>query len=533
MNDFNYNLTNEEKLQLEVNRLKQENQYLKEEVRRLNTQLAGVNNRRNSDDINAPIVDYYTMRYNEIHNYILKSRVSFLDDEIAKAETEYSLLMEKENLLGEIVQRNEQLNLKINELSLKINDNLEKLNLANEAFTEVAESVTELENNIYDSTINYYTSLIAKFSTGDTEATISYMTFVIDVLNYNMYNEVVKYLTSAKKALKQLDDLNDLEFEVKNENTGLEIEKANLEARIENISFEESEQKLDQLAYEIANKKKVKSELIELFDNLQKQNIKAIKDEIKHLQILEYTNQQIALKMDEIVLEYKNTLSKSDTASNILFHKEIKLKKLQEELDLIMPYKEQYDEVSEEYNTLQAMHKTTSDHIDEIEAYISKARKVFEANQTFKKTLMDYDEAKIKMDSLKDKIESYKLREKNLIEARRQVLVDPYGKTALLKIDEELKELQSDIARFTSDFESVSSFIRSLQETEQDRKLIMIYEECFKCEQELSPLYEKLRSLGSIINDKYVEVNNLKSKCARYNELVQQIEEIENEIANI
>lgn len=533
MNNFNYNLTNEEKLQLEVNRLRQENQYLKEEVRRLNTQLSGINNRRNPEDINSPIIDYYTMRYNEIHNYILKNRVSFLDDEINKAEEEYNALMEKENQLGEIASKNEIINEQIKTIQQEIEANIEKHTLANQAFLEVANEVTELENNIYDSTINYYTSLIAKFSTNDMEATISYMSFVIDVLHYNMYNEVVKYLTSAKQALKQLDKLNDLEVEVKNINTALEKEKESLEAKIENISFEETEQKLDELAYEIANKKKVKEELIELFDNLKKQNIKAIKDEIKHLQILEYSNQQVALKMDEIVLEYKKDLTNADTASNILLHKEIKLKKLKAELDLIMPYKEQYDEVSGEYNTLQSMHKTTSDHIDEIESYISKAKKVFESNQSFKKTLMDYDEAKVKMDSLKEKIESYKLREKNLIDARRQTLVDPYGKTALLKIDEELKELQSDIAKFTNDFEGVSNFIRSLQETEQDRKLIMIYEECFKCEQALPPLYEKLRNLGSIINDKYVEVNNLRSKCIKYDELVQQIEEVENEIANI
>lgn len=79
--------------------------------------------------------------------------------------------------------------------------------------------------------------------------------------------------------------------------------------------------KLDALAYEITTKKTTRTELLELFANLKKQHIKAIKDEIKHLQILEYTNQQIALKMDDIVLNYKNSLSSADTSSNILLNK--------------------------------------------------------------------------------------------------------------------------------------------------------------------------------------------------------------------
>lgn len=529
----NFDLTEEEKLQIEVNRLKKENQFLKEEIRRLNSMLTGINTKRTIEDINGPIANYYLARYNEIHEFVFNNRVIFLDDEIKKAELEYQTLREKEDKLGEIAKNNEVLLEQINVLNNKLEENSAKLKEATDTFNSMADDVTELENNIYDSTISYYNNLLTKFSIGNMDETLTYMNFVIDVLEYNMYQEVVKYQINAKKALAILDELNDLEFNIREENSSYERKKAELEAHIENISFEETEQKLDNLATEIINKKKVKEELTTLFEELKNKNVKSIKDEIAHLQILEYSNQQLALKMDEMILEFKTTLANVDTVSNILLHKEAKLKKLQAELDTIMPFKEAYDKTSSEYNTLLAMHKTTSDNIEEIESYVSKAKKVFDANTSFKKTLMDYDEAKVKLVSLKERLDSYRLREKNLMDTRRQVLADPYGKNNLIRIDEELSELQSDIARFDTEYTSVNNFIRTISETEQDRKLIMIHEDCIKCEEELIPLYEKVRSLAAYINDKYVEVNELKNKCSKYDELISQIEDVENEINNI
>lgn len=129
------------------------------------------------------------------------------------------------------------------------------------------------------------------------------------------------------------------------------------------------------MAYEITTKKTTRSELLELFENLKKQNVKSIKDEIKHLQILEYTNQQIALKMDDIVLNYKNNLSSVDTSSNILLNKKLLLKKLNDKMETIKPFKDKYDKLNDEYNQIRAMYKTITNNIDEIENYISDAKK--------------------------------------------------------------------------------------------------------------------------------------------------------------
>ena len=532
MIDYQNDMSRVEQLLQDIEKLKEENHFLKEEIRRLNARLTGLNSINNQVNINSPLVDYYINRYLEIHNYVLNARISILDEDIKKTENNYEELTSREDMLEEIAKRNQDLTIQIEELNEKIKQSNLALENEKAAFQTIANKVTDLENNLYYATLDYYNNLVSKLSIGNITETLEYMNFVIDVLKYTLYDEVVKYLDDAKNALIQLDDLNVLEYEVKNQNITYENEKKILSESIEVISFEETEKKLDALAYEITTKKTTRTELLELFANLKKQHIKAIKDEIKHLQILEYTNQQIALKMDDIVLNYKNSLSSADTSSNILLNKKLMLKKLNDKMEIIKPFKDKYDKLNDEYNQIQAMYKTITNNIDEIENYISDAKKIMDANQSFIRTIKEYSETKTKLDSMKMSLDSIIIREKNLAEARKQILNDPYGKTDLIRIDEELKIVQESIESFNIECRQLESKIYQLKETEQDYKIIMIYEEYLLCEDKLPKLYDKQRTLSSLISDKYVEVSNAKMKCNEYESLVKQIEEVEDEINN-
>lgn len=535
MNDYqNNNLIDD--LKREIQLLKEENHFLKEEVRRLNSSITGLNSQNGSlrdNVLNSPLVDYYLTRYNEIHEYVLNNRIAIIDEDIKKAEDEYTFLMSKEESLEEIAAKNKELQDKIDDLDNIISENEEKLKSLYEEFNREAETVTDLENNIYNATMDYYSNLVAKLSSGDREETREYTSFVMDVLRYTLYDEVVKYLNKAKKALKYLDEINVLECAIKSENTRYENERALLESGIEIISFDETEKKLDALAYEISSKKEAKEELKNLFDSLKKENIKNIKDEIKHLQILEYNNQQIAMKMDEIILDYRNNLSTADTNSNIILNKKILLQKLVGEFEKIQPYKEQYDRLSSEYNNFQNMHQTISNNIDDIEKFIENAKKIIEANPAFKQTLKTYDEIKVKKAAIKSNLDLMLLREKTLVETRKQILNNPYGKTDLINIDGELKDVQKSISDFESEILSLDTSMYRLKESEQDYKLITIYDETNMCEQKLPLLYEKQRNLASLISDKYVEVSSLKMKCENFDKLQRQIEELEDEINDI
>lgn len=71
-----------------------------------------------------------------------------------------------------------------------------------------------------------------------------------------------------------------------------------------------------------------------------------------------------------------------------------------------------------------------------------------------------------------------------------------------------------------------------LKATEQDYKVITIYEECNECEEQLPSLYDKQRLFSSLVNDKYIYITNLKPKVANFDELTLEIDQLNDEIEN-
>lgn len=225
MIDYQNDMSRVEQLLKDIEKLKEENLFLKEEIRRLNSRLTGLNSTNTQVNINSPLVDYYINRYLEIHDYVLNARISILDEDIQKTENNYEELTSREDMLEEIAKRNQNLTIQIEELDEKIKQNNQSLENEKATFQIIANKVTDLENNLYYATLDYYNNLVSKLSIGNVYETLEYMNFVIDVLKYTLYDEVVKYLDDAKNALIKLDDLNILEYEVKNQNITYENEK--------------------------------------------------------------------------------------------------------------------------------------------------------------------------------------------------------------------------------------------------------------------------------------------------------------------
>ena len=183
--------------------------------------------------------------------------------------------------------------------------------------------------------------------------------------------------------------------------------------------------------------------------------------------------------------------------------------------------------------TVKTKNKTLFSWARENGIYISKAKKVIENSTSFKKTIKEYTESKVRLSSIEASLENVMAREKSLASTRKEILHTPYGKTDLIKIDEELRQVQDTIASFTNEKTSLQTRIYQLKDTPQDAKIIAIYDEYKTCEQKLPDLYEKQSSLSVLISDKYIALSNLKSKCSNYEELKEQIEALEDEIANL
>ena len=240
MNDYNENLSQLEILEQENQRLKEEIQFLKEELRRANSRITGLNSLNSNSNTDNHLVEYFSNRYMEIHNYVLNSRIAVIDEDILKAQEIYDELTSREDMLELIANRNALIQEQITQIDEKISENEERLNNLKNRFEIEADNVTTKENNIYNTTIDYYNNLLSKLSIGVVEDTKAYMSFVIDVLKYTLYDEVVKYIEDAKIALEMYDRVNVLEYEVKNENNTLLAQKDALAKDIETIKIKVS-----------------------------------------------------------------------------------------------------------------------------------------------------------------------------------------------------------------------------------------------------------------------------------------------------
>lgn len=479
------------------------------------------------------LCEYYVSRYQELHDKILQARLQQLDESIAVCQQSYDEIASKEDQLEEIVKRNQNIETRLNEIHQEMEAENQKVEEKRQDFAHQAEQVTEHENQLVKSNFDYYQNVLTKLATGNTEETIEYVNFVMDVLKYTMYQETLTYLEEATKALEVLDQLNELEYTVKKRILDLENEKKVIAASIETISFEETEEKLDHIAFEISSKKTAKIELTDLFENLKVENKKQILDEIKHLDILEYTNQQIAMKMDEMLDAFKKTLVKVDTRTNITSNQKIELAKLKEELEHLKPNKATYDQVLEEYNQLQGMYQTIANYIIDIENYVAEAKKAIESNANFKEIVKRYSTFLNKQKTITTNYEALQERLKNLIHVRKSKINDPYGKVALEQVNQEIKKIQANIANVETEMQTLQQESLLQKSTEVETSVIRVFEESLTCESKLPILYDKQQEFHILINEKYDVVNQFKASAIRYGEVLSRVEELQSEINNI
>ena len=479
------------------------------------------------------LCEYYVNRYQELHEKVLQMRLQQLDENIAVCQQAYDEIASKEDQLEEIVQRNQNIEARLNEIHQEIETENAKVEQKNQEFMLQAQQVTEHENQLVKSNFDYYQNILTKLATGNREETIEYIDFVMDVLQYTMYQETLTYLAEAADALEALDQLNELEYIVKKKVLDLENEKKVITASIETISFEETEEKLDHIAFEISSKKAAKVELSDLFANLKVENKKHILDEIKHLDILEYTSQQIAMKMDEMLEAFKKTLVKIDTHTNITSNKKIELAKLTEEVEQLKSNKEMYDQVLEEYNQLQSMYQKIANDILDIENYVTEAKKAIESNARFKEMIKRYAAFLTKQKTITTNYEALQTRLKDLMNVRKAKINDPYGKVALEQVNQEIKKIQANIVNMEIEVEKLQQENPLKQASEVESSVIRVFEDSAVCESKLPTLYDQQQEFHTLINEKYDVVNQLKAAAIRYGEILSRIEELQNEIDHI
>ena len=368
--------------------------------------------------------------------------------------------------------------------------------------------------------------------TSDISVITSVTTQVIQALKINLYPLNVIIGKNKYKLVKKLQDINALDQKVKMETKALSAEKKTLESAIQTISLETVETMLDELALEITKVNKSKEELDKLFKMIKPNNLKAIQDEINHLEVLEYSKKEIASALDQMISDYYEKLRGLDTATNIQLNKTMELSKLtieKKELDTI---KAEYDNILADYQQLDSIYQNISGNIKKLEEYLQLTNKTIHAKNEYLEFVNRYEGIKTTIKLVQNEITNTENKIKELKETRRLKALDPYAKEAIQDLTEQIRKTEHLLEKYQEDVRNSTIELEIMSQNEKNLKLINILKDRTKIEAKLPSLYNQQKELASSVNAKYQSLRSLEKQLKNYDELTERIEALESEINN-
>ena len=289
---------------------------------------------------------------------------------------------------------------------------------------------------------------------------------------------------------------------------------------------------IEEIEADINHKEILKVEIEELFETVKQKHLKLIKDEIEHFQVIELSNRDIALAMDEFLMKLIDELINLDTQNNIQMQKMVQLNHLYEKRETLKTIKEQYDNAVSEYEYIQSIYNTVNSQIEKIEKYVSDFEKVLETNVVYRKyneryrnLVIDLRNVNIEIDRLTTELDETK-------KYRQSKVQDPFGSSEMGKINQKMSLLQTELERKLEIRDQLEDVLKKDRQDKRLAILMNVIDDVMKCEEALPTFYQKLREIVQMVDEKYQQVQTLKHLVETANEIDEEIERLENEINN-
>lgn len=519
-----------ENLQKRIKELEEENLQLKHLVNDLQNELAISGKNYNSDEP-ITISNYYLKKYLSIHDDVYQRRLNKLEEQRQKLQNEYDMIMKQEEGMDVIAAHNEASISRIKEIDEEINNLYYELEKFKFEFENDVKNVTQQETKITNDTLDILSRIYKLFNgSSSNEAVLREFDHAMELLKKVIYPINIQIITKKNELINRLDKLNSLEQETKITIKTKTSEKDSLEQAIQTISLETIDTMLDSLALELTKVNKSKEELTELFKMLKDQNLRKVQDEIKHLQVLEYTNKDIAYEMDKIMEKYEQELITVDTVSNVQLKLTMELSKLTTRLSELEPLKKEYEQKHAEYSQVASILETASSNIKQLEEYVNLTAKAINSNPNYSEIVSRYEGYIATASLLKQEIENLTIKIKDLKEERRLKSFDPYAKASIHKITDEIVESESLKQKYELDLENTNQEIQKISSAQQNLKLMNVLKDKKAIEQKLPALYDQQKELNTIVSMKYDELVKLEESVKEYEDVAAKIEEIKREI---
>lgn len=477
--------------------------------------------------------NYYCKKYLEIHDEVYRLRLNKLVERENVLKEEYDSFLNQEASVERVLANNEDIKKQMDNIDVQIKNKYYELEKMRFDFSSSVNKVTSEESKITKSTIEVLSRITDLLSSNVSSATIiNEIGYTMDILEKTFYPINLNILREKNKLINSLDELNTINQSTMVEIKSLEVSKKELMSKLQDISVNSVENMMSDISLELDKVTKSKEELKELFDILKDQNLRKVQDEIKHLQILEYSNKDVATQMDKIMQTYYDDLSTASTISNIQLKMITELGILSTKLANYENIKVEYDEKLQSYNHLNALLTTVNSNISQMEEYIKKALKAISSKQEYSEIVTRYDGYLTTINLLKQEIQNTQIKINESKEERRLKSLDPYAKATIQKLTEQIKSNEILLSKYKQDLENTNQEVSKIESSERNLKLMKVLRDKKIIESKLPSLYDQQKELVTEVSVKFDELKKLENDLVDYEKTSERVEELKREINN-
>ena len=485
-------------------------------------------------DFKTEIVAFYKRKYLEMFDEVYNNRLDLIAGEIANIEHDiekYSAEEQKLNIREDANKENLEEQAKIEK------ELADKYIQLEETRFSYDNKITAIQNEaiklymIYSDYIEKYRELLTEYEI----ASIDQDTFLFSI--YDVVKKVITegYQISVELRQKEMEVTATINLEEKSlESLQQEIQviKTRLEAlkeTLHEISLEEHEQIRNDLKQSEKQKEVFKTEIEALYEKKKLEHLKTIQDEAIRFGFLGYASVQMSEAFEDQLVIFRQELLSIDTSSNKTYQKEKREKMLKEELKKLRSVDEERENKEAEYNYLKNIYNDVMKKIKDIEEYNSRLMNTISSKAQYR----DYLDAKKAYETDKAELVS-KIKEQNknytmLQDKRRIAVCDPFSKTPLSEIDEEIIEAKKELDKIVALYKEKEQKYTDLSNNDLNIRIFKLIKQKEDNEKHLDTFYQQLKELKEIIDNKYDEVQELKEQLKEYQNVLMQLEELKNE----
>lgn len=514
----------------EIKALRQKNDYLKALNNDLKKQIEVLTKIPYDASKPVSIIEYYGKKYLDLYDDALASRLAKIKEEKIQLQKEYDHLADSEDKVALLASSNHEIDERISKINNIIHDNLMKQEDLKFILTGHQREYARLVKNLEDESKCAYNEMLDELIRNNYQTYDIALNKLLEMINNRLIPANQKAREINEKIKQEVDMVKAKEQETIQENRLLSQEKNELITKKVNLSTESIEAMLDDLASEIERKSQLEKEIKELFEHIKQDHLKKIKDEIEHFQVIELSNHDIALAMDEFLMNIVNELINLDTQTNIQMQKMVELNRLNEKMESLVNVKTEYINTQNDYEYLQALYKEVNNQLEAIEEYVKKYQLALETNPTYQK-FCDYYLTLI-ADRVTATQEKKRLEKEleDLKKYRAEKVSDPFAGPEMAIIKQKMALLTDEIVRVDKALVEINASITKQQAQKELASLMNVIDDAIICQNKLPSLYQKVRDLTMLVDEKYQQLQQIKRQLQEYEDLCLEIEALENEI---